>query len=418
MTSYPFLQLIRAGATPSNKASSEPAPPSPALNSTAERLVTQATDALRQMDIDTARRLLDQARSLNPQQRMLWGEYAYASYLLGEISKATEEVNKELALHPDEVQMDGLLASLQQTRGEHDAALATLRRWAAAAPDNPDPALALVTMLHNLKRDDEAIEQGQAALARLGSTDTDLTRLRFTLADVQQSSGHKADAASTILPLKGAVTDPSQQNSVAYLLADAKVDLPGDEALERGVLDQLDAETDDWTLDEAAPVLASKTSLLIASWDTMGWILYQQGHLPEARTYIAAAWQNASRRDLLDHLHAVDAALHQPTKEEATGDQARRTFLLGPAHAQHGTAEVKLLLANGQVLRAEPAAVVSSSGSHSDSAPALRDAPELVKAANLHALFPAGSKARLVRNGIVNCSGTTCELILEPLSFR
>ncbi len=418
VTGYPFLQLIKAGAKVSDAAASESASPAAARNGTAERLVTQATDALRQMDTATARRLLDEAKGLNPQQRMLWGEYAYASYLLGEISKATEEVNKELALHPDELQMNGLLASLQQTRGEHDAALATLRRWAAAAPDNPAPALALITELHKLERNEEAIEQGKAALARLGSTDTDLTQLRFVLADVQENSGHKADAAATILPLKGVVTDPSQQNSVAYLLADAKVDLPGDEASERAVLDKLDTETNDWTLDEAAPVLASKTSLLIASWDTMGWILYQQGHLPEARTYIAAAWQNAPRRDLLDHLHAVDAALHQSTKEEAVGDQSRRTFALGPAHARRGTAELKLLLADGQVLRAEPAFDSPAPGTHPSAAPALRDAPELVKVADLHALFPPGSKARLVRKGIVNCSGATCQLILEPLAFR
>ncbi len=418
VTGYPFLQLVKAGAKASNEAAGEPASPTAARNATAERLVTQATDALRQMDTATARRLLDEAKDLNPQQRMLWGEYAYASYLLGEISKATEEVNKELALHPDEVQMNGLLASLQQSRGEHDAALATLRRWAAAAPDNPDPALALVTELHRLERDNEAIEQGKSALARLGSTGADLTRLRFALADVQQRSGHKADAASTILPLKGVVTDPSQQNSIAYLLADAKVDLPGDEATERGVLDKLDAETSDWTLDEAAPTLASKTSLIIASWDTMGWILYQQGHLPEARNYIAAAWQNASRRDLLDHLHAIDAVLHQPTKEEATSEQSRRTFALGPAHAQHGTAELKLLLAEGQVLRAELASDAPSPGTHSNTAPALRVAPDLVKAANLHALFPPGSKARLVRKGIVNCSGATCQLVLEPITLR
>ena len=184
------------------------------------------------------------------------------------------------------------------------------------------------------------------------------------------------------------------------------------------MLDRLDAETAGWTLDEAPSVLAGKTNLLVASWDTMGWILYQQGHLPEARSYIAAAWQNAPRHELLDHLHAVDADLHQPTKEEAATDQSRRTFTLGPAHGRHGTAELHLLLGAGQVLRAEPVIAPPSSGAPGNAAPPLTGAVDLVKTADLHALFPSGSKARLVRRGVVNCAGATCRLVLEPLSSR
>ncbi len=422
VNSYPFLQLVPTTAELAAPPSPGNATVPPSTSLSAEQLIAQAGESLRTMNPTRATQLLDEAKALDPKQRRLWGGYAAVAYSLGEIGQAMEDVEKELTLHPDEVQMYAFLAGLQQTRGEKDLALTTLHKWVDAAPDDPAATVVLIRALHSLKRDPEAIVAGNTALTRLGKTDVDSTQLRLTLADVQAAAGEKAAAAATVLPLQKTVSEPAQQNTVAYMLADAGLDLPEDEATERGVLAKLDAETRGWTLDESPSTLATQTSLLIASWDTMGWILYREGHFSEARHYIAAAWRNADRGDLSEHLRAIDTAMHANYASETGRDQARRTFALGPANGRHGTAELRLLLAEGKVLRSEPATAPVVPGfapaSNTNSAPGLPAASDLVKNADLHALFPEGSGARLVRNGIVNCAGAICQLVLEPLSLR
>lgn len=421
LNTYPYLQLKPANTT---AAVATPSPKDPAAKNgddatSARQLVSDAEAALQRMDTTKAAQLLDQVKAQNPQQPFLWSEYAFSAYLRGALSEATEDVNKELAFHPEEVQLNGLLATIQQARGEHDAAVASLYRWALAAPENPQPITGLIMALRSAKRQDEAIAVGSAALTRLASGTANLTQLRFALADIEQKAGHKAEAAATVAPLAKTVDDPSEKNSVAYFLADAKVDLSADQAMEADVLKNLDSETQSWTLDEAPRTLYTRTSLLIASWDTMGWILYQQGHLPEARAYIAAAWLNASHGEVLDHLHVIDQALHQPTREESGSDQSRRTFPLGPAQGRHGTGEVRLLLGNGKVLRAEPVEAPDNPASPQTSTTSkLKDAAALASSANLGQLFPATSQAHLVRRGFVNCGGATCQLILEPMSLQ
>ena len=424
LNTFPYIQMV-----PITQKALAPIPPPPGhapeaapAGKTAEQLVAAAAESLRALNIPAAQQQLDQARALNPQQRYLWSAYGGLAYALGKITEASEDTQKELTLHPDEVQMNGMLANLQHTRGHDDAALASLHRWEEGAPADPSPAIALMGMLHTLKRDAEAIELGSSSLRQLSSGTADLTQIRLVLADLQARAGRKADAAATVLPLAATVTDPSQQNSVAYILADAGVELSADEAVERGVLEKLDAETANWTLDESPFTLAAQTNLLIASWDTMGWILYREGNLPEARRYIEAAWRNTPREEMQEHVRVIDSAMHRSSAAEVGSDQERRTFPLGAAKARRGTAELRLLLAAGKVLRSEPVAAPVVAGvehvSNTKAAPDLPDAAELVKSADLHLLFPEKSGAHLVRTGIVNCSGVTCQLVLEPLSAR
>ena len=98
-------------------------------------------------------------------------------------------------------------------------------------------------------------------------------------------------------------------NDAAFELADAKQELPLDDAKERAALEKLTAETQSWTLDESAQTLRAKTSLLVASWDTMGWILFREGKAKEAKSFIEAAWANNPKAELRAHLDEVDAAL-------------------------------------------------------------------------------------------------------------
>jgi hypothetical protein len=103
--------------------------------------------------------------------------------------------------------------------------------------------------------------------------------------------------------------------------------------------------------------------------------------------------------------------MHSPAASAAArkGDQELRTFPLGPSHGQNGVAPFVLLLSDGKVADSAP------DKSPTSTTPTLPHPEQYLKAADLHALFAPGSKAHLVRSGMVNCHQNTCELILAPL---
>jgi hypothetical protein len=207
-------------------------------------------------------------------------------------------------------------------------------------------------------------------------------------------------------------------NDAAYTLADAGQALAVAEETEKAGLQKLTAETASWTLDEAPATLRLKTSLLVASWDTMGWILFREGKAKEAKTYIEAAWQNKPDDELKQHLKKVNEALgisekaphHAPMPKadvtvtaDAPPGQELRTIPLGAANGRSGVAEYRLLLSHGAVERAEPAGQKTITG-----------ADEMLKRADFTRFFPEGSDAKMVRRGMVNCFMNKCQLVLEP----
>ena len=191
--------------------------------------------------------------------------------------------------------------------------------------------------------------------------------------------------------------------------------------------------------------------MTVATWDTMGWILYREGKLEEAERYLKAAWLNAQSVTMAEHLAEVavakgnkDEALttyelglatispydmmgkKKPAGAEEKKLQGRadalrkagahssihdatsqlrviRTIPLGAAKGLDGVAEYRLLLSGGKVVRAEKTGTKELVG-----------AEDRLKEAKLNQFWPAESEANLVRNGMLNCHSGVCELVLEP----
>jgi hypothetical protein len=87
------------------------------------------------------------------------------------------------------------------------------------------------------------------------------------------AAGSETKGAPTLVALLRDNGDPFTMNNAAYELAKAFKELPLAEATERKVLDRLGAESRTWTLDESPQTLRQKSSLIVSSWDTLGWIL-------------------------------------------------------------------------------------------------------------------------------------------------
>ena len=397
-----------------------PAKPAEATASSAKAadLIAKAEESIRQLDSETARQTLDQAKALNPKARGLWLGYASVAGQTGRPEEVLADLRKELALYPDEVRLYGFIAQGQKSMRDNVGALATLRLWVKNAPSNLQAEETLLRHMQSMKLYPAELAEAEAATSRFGG-ENDTIGLTLLAAEAESGMGHTQQAASRVRPLLKTAKDPWQVNSICDFLGEAGTDLPAAEVAERGVLAQLDAESAAWDLTQAPAVHSREQTLLTSSWDTLGWILFQEHKPQEALSLVLAAWQYGEDSGVQRHLDAIAAALHRPSAAALvrTSEQQRRTFRLGPSKGRHGIAEFRILIADGKVTDLRPAAEFAAGRSQTNSPTAapFPGAAELLRSADLHTLMPSISAAHLVRSGFVSCSVSGCQLVLVPM---
>jgi tetratricopeptide (TPR) repeat protein/transglutaminase-like putative cysteine protease len=447
-----YLQLVRneVPKPKSNGKSEANAVSSGALSGDAATLVKDAYIAIARRDFKGAEPMLDSAKEINPKQARLWSTYGYLSFQRGEMETAIVDYKKELELHPDAYGVYASMADAQYRAGKKDEANETLKTWMSLEPQNPAAPTRLTTFLMAEDKPAAAAAAASSALGSMpeGSKDEGL---RLLLGKAQLAAGMKDKAGVTLGDLLRATENTGIENDAAYELANAGLELPLAETSARHALESMEAETRGWTLDEDVRQLRVKTNLLDATWDTMGWILFREGKLDEAQSYVQASWRGRQSAEVGKHVGEIAAAkgnksaalgayelalattnpyavgagsgtaaaltkdlneriaalrkvgTADPITDEGDALQKMRMIPLGSAGGLNGVAEYKLLLNAGKIQRAEPMGAKSLPGG-----------ADRLKKAELPGFFPAGSKANLVLAGIMNCHSGVCELVLEP----
>jgi transglutaminase-like putative cysteine protease/tetratricopeptide (TPR) repeat protein len=373
-------------------------------------LIQQATQSLRSMDLDSARKHLDEAAAINPTEPNLWTSYAEIARLLGASQQVFDDIQRELSYHPDEVRLYPLAASYLATQRDTKGEFATLHSWVKAAPDSAEAAIKLTDLLLDLKQPADAAREAQQALDRISSaSDADRMSLRITAAKANVQLGYTSIAANSVAPLLKTATDPAQVNDIAAILAEGSAHLTEAADAEARVIDADEAESASWTAETKLPQIQHQQSRLFSEWDTMALILFHQGKFSQAYGYSMAALHNNNTKDVRDHLASINSVLHNPVAAAVlrSPDQALRTLPLGPANGHQGVVFVTLVLADGKVID-------SRTEESSSPGPKLSDPAPILSKADLKAFFPSGSKAHLIRTGFVNCHSGICELVLSP----
>lgn len=443
-----YIHLTGTGGKDSSGSSSKS---SIVSNAEAARLIASARSAVQRHELDEAKATLDKAKDLNPEQRALWASYGYVEFQRGNMAQAITDYQKELELHPDNFGTNASLAEAQKVLGQYKEAQTTLQNWATAQPENSAPVLALVADFLDEGNPAGAVAAAKAGLSHLAASQPAKESLQLLLGRAQLAAGLKEDGHATLLALMQAATSPGMMNDSAYELANADLELPLAESTAHKALEQMVEKSKAWTLDENPQTLIAQSRQIEATWDTIGWILFRQGKLDEAKDYIGAAWKNRQSAEVGEHMAAIaaaqgdkDEALRayelalatfpsylrpgvrktpgakqkeltekaealrnagaKPIAQEADKQlQALRVVALGPASGLNGTAEYRLLLSGGKVEKLETVGPKDLPG-----------ASEKILRAKLVGLWPDGSQAKLVRNGFLNCHADTCELVLEP----
>lgn len=371
-------------------------------NPKAEELIKQADDAMHNRDFAAAATMLEQARKLDPQQRMLWFDLGLMAANQKDKRGALEDMLAELSNHPDEDSAYRQATDLALALGERPIAEQTLERWSTQYPTNPLPLIQLSALELADNQAAKAEENADRAMGML--TDYGRSRypdLQLTLGVAQMRTGKQDKGVQNLTELLKKTTNPAFINNAAYELADANKELALDEQKQRFALSDLTKATTNWTLNGQAEVIRAKTSELFAAWDTMGWILFREGRFREAKQYIEAAWVNRPDSTLRKHLEAVNTKLGVETP--TVDSQVVHTYSLGPSGKRSGGAPYRLLIAHGQIVEAKPTGEKTIEG-----------AEQLLRRAKVRELIPEGSDAKLVRNGSLNCYWAECQLMLLP----
>ena len=439
-----MLQLVGAEAKGTTTARAD--------NSQATELMAEAYREFRAHNYQSMRELLDKVKALNDQQTGLWGEYGAIDWSTNK-TQAAAEYKKEIDLHPETLWAYNDLAKLLISQGRFPEAEQTLGAWAKADPADPQPHAGLGSLQTSQKQYKEAEKSFQDAIALSATPDP----LKLQLGAAQLKAGDANAGKSTLHALMDTSDDANMLNSAAYELADAGVDLPASETASRKSIQLLETKTTATTLANAKNEDFGNVAMLAASWDTLGWIEFKQNKLPDAESYVRSAWLlRATDPEAAEHLGKIYEA--EGKKEDALtiyrlavkslgsrqltqtytdmksemegrvaaltkagvhekpgphvqpgGDElaALRTYTIpSPIEGQYASADFLLLLGDN---RAEDVRYLKGDE-------ALKKAVPALLAATYRSPLPTGSKAKVLRRGIVACTtgSSTCLLVLLP----
>jgi tetratricopeptide (TPR) repeat protein len=212
-----------------------------------------------------------------------------ALYYLGMIAERHQDLERALRLYAEVQTGDNAVpallraATILKTHGAAPAADELLDHLVTEAPQRAPEILAARARIDAESGD---LTKAIAVLTRAEVEYPDSVELRYAKASLSEEHGQVADALrelKTVAALRP--TDPAALNAYGYTLADNRRQLP----VARRLIERAHA---------AAP---KNASIL----DSLGWVLFRQGHSEEALPYLNAAYADDHDGDVAAHLGEV-----------------------------------------------------------------------------------------------------------------
>jgi transglutaminase-like putative cysteine protease/Flp pilus assembly protein TadD len=417
----------------------------PEPGTSARDLLRSAYVKMQAGDWTGAKATLDQAKAKDPELLGLWSFYATTAAFQRNYTEAIADFKKELVLHPDLPDVILGLAGVEAKSGDTAEAQHTLQSYLDKHPGN----LKLSLFLARLQNSAQDYQGERRTLETAAHENPEDRTVRVRLSDTLLLLNRKDEAAAVAKSALDGTDDVGILNDAGYVLAEAGLDLPYAEQVSRKSITVLEAKTAAITPAEVNSNAFAQSRLLIASWDTLGWILFREGKLDEAEPLIVAGWRNALVPESGDHLGQVYEAMGK--KEEALsayrlaaasieGENASPDVrehittsiarLRGPSAAGahfNGTAALqesrsyKVARPEGVSgwgtfrLQINTEGVIASQQMSGDEK--LAAVAPRINALKFPQLVPPGSVAHLLRSAVVSCSmGSNCDVVLVPNS--
>jgi transglutaminase-like putative cysteine protease/tetratricopeptide (TPR) repeat protein len=413
----------------------------PDETATVAELMTEVQEKLRAGDLEGAKETLDKVKAKNPDEENLWSSYGLVATLQHNFDEAKSDFGKELAVHPDNGFVVGALAEAERQSGDSSAARQTVQKFLARHPDE----LRLSLYLANLQTQAEDYAGALKTLETAADQHPDDRSVRLMQSEALRRLNRNEEAAAAAKSVLDGTDDPGMLNDAAYTLSETGLDLTVAEDASRRSIAKLEEKSATISTAEANSRTFGDANLLIASWDTLGWILYREGKLDAAQPLLSAAWRASMRAEVADDLGQVYEGMGQ--KDKAATMYALAGAALTPNEApdirEHIAQDAARLKAAGakagpagtialQELRTykihRPAEVggwgtfrleITTAGviesQQMSGEKQIAGVKSALDAMKFPELLPPDSKAHLLRSAVVSCSmGTNCEVVLVP----
>ncbi|HTZ75568.1 MAG TPA: DUF3857 domain-containing protein [Candidatus Aquilonibacter sp.] len=408
-------------------------------NPDAVAVFNKGLTARQEGDVNGAIADFQQAVTKDPNYAQAWGMLGVTHMQSGDRNLAVTEMKKAAALAPSSPAAKFLARSLLAMRLPDDS-LEVWRMIEKSSPQDADAPIGIGSILMSKKQYADALPELQKA-AKLNPTDGNI------LVDVAQAyikTGDNDQGKATIQQaVKLSYTDVVLNNA-AWALVEANLDLDDALRYSTGSVKQIETQTAKVSLTDVTLKDFQAMTFLSADWDTLGWIQFKLGHNDEALSYLNAAWNltqdpvgayhlgqvyeklGKTHEAVIFYEHAVSStggnedAQHRldqlrPNGKFEAGEhpdfmalQTARTVELKPFYHGSANAQFNVLIGPGpKVLDAK-----FLSGSE-----ALQETGvEALKEAKFDAVFPTGSSAVILRQGVLDCESVVakCTFVMLP----
>jgi tetratricopeptide (TPR) repeat protein len=318
----PWIQV-----TGKEAAAGEKGPPPAGENSpVAAELVRQTHEAIVARDLELAQKKSDQVIAINDKQAYAWSQRGWLAWQRKNLDQAANDYEREVRQHPGEVDQYPDLIRLEHLLGRPAEERNYLLAYAKAAPDNAQAVLLVGSRLLATNKVDDAVEVYRTGAKSL----PDNRMIQVELGNALLRAGKKEEAASLLKTALDGTSDANVLNDGAYaLVSDGSSSLlPLAETSARKAVETLEAESAGTAIEGVNTGTFRRTNLLLAAWDTLGWVYFAEGKDALAEEYVRASWRSSA--------HAEEG-LHMGQILEKKGDAAGAMCVYEMALSQIGS---------------------------------------------------------------------------------
>ena len=267
----------------------------------ARQLYTSGLKAAKEGNYRAAVELLEASTARDPHNSSAFNDLGRAYLSLNELPQAVVALRKATEVNPEDPYAFNNLGLALMRERKFDEAVPAFKKQLEINPQDRfvHPNLGLLYLRTN--EYEKAAAEFEIAAEASPDDATINANLGHAYAKARQpeKAMRALDRALELSPV------PSMQNTVAYEMAEMNIHLDRAEALVQSAIVTVSAKTNATDLSGLSVADTRRMCDLAADWDTLGWIEFQEGDMPQAEKFVAAAWGLCEFTAIGDHLGQI-----------------------------------------------------------------------------------------------------------------
>jgi tetratricopeptide (TPR) repeat protein len=410
-------------------------------------LIESARAAQDAGNLQLAQVLLQRATEVDPKNKYAWNNLGLTYFAMRQDDKAIAAFQKQIDVNPYDEYAYNNLGRVYWNDRKYEEAVKAFNQQIENNPLDKFAHSNLGAMYSEWHKYDLAAPE----LEKAASLSPESGELQVSLGDAYLNLGQDDKALAAFDHAVELTPTPLVWNNIAYQLSLKKAHLDRAQQYAESAVSATAAALRNVSLDRLSKNDPPLVQSLIAYWDTLGWIEFDEGNLDKAEKYVNAAWSLGHHGEVGDHLGQIyekqgkkDLAIRtyalslnglRPVPEtrgrlanlagsESKADAAiaryredldkLNTVDIGKA-TETGNADFIILLSDG----AAPAKVEAVKFVSGDEK--LKSYSDALRKGDYHFSFPDDTPVKVVRRGTLSCSlvSKSCKFIMVlPDDFR